>query len=294
MVSRIRIHFDKGEYRLVTRLVGGLLATDASPPQDKAAAGIMGARAALHLREPFMAQRFAERALGYAQECGDEESEGRALFLMGSCLIYIGDNASARTFVQQFMSGLDDKWTCLQGELSAKAYTNLGQTYRNQRLHGNALQAFAQAVTRFERGNDVFGCVYALQQAAWVLVELEDYAAAEEHLERAASYGELPAELSCYQIEAEAWLHLKRGEHGLAFEKAQELIDPNRQGVLPGQRALSYYVLAEVSLKVVHVKEARAFALLAREAALETGLARVLNLVAELLRTIDGVSTEGG
>jgi tetratricopeptide (TPR) repeat protein len=287
MIDRLRLHMDKGEWLTVKRLVSGLLATDDIPPLQKTQAGLYGAQAAMFLREPFLSASFAQKALALAQEFGEVDLEGRALFQLAAAKLAIGDNAEARIYIHQFIGGLVDRWGSLETELGARAYGNLGMILRNQRLYPDSLKAYWQAAVRLERIGDIRGQVICHHQTAWVLILTGAYDDAAEYLDKAAAMGELPAELAAHQLTHEALLYLRQGSYALATQKAEEVLQPERPHVGPSSKAVACYVMGEAAYQTGQVEVARTFATLAREAALEDGLASLLNMVSSLLRAVE-------
>jgi tetratricopeptide (TPR) repeat protein len=294
MIERVRMHLNRGEYLAVKRLVGGILVSEDMPPAEKAQAALMGARATMFLREPFLAAKFAEKALGLAQEIDDAELEGRALFQIGAARLAVGDNADARIYLKQFLAGLSDRWPQLDDELAARAYGNLGMALRNQRLYPDSLQAYWQALTRLQRTGDARGQVMCHHQMAWVLILCGDLDEAADHLEQAAGLGEMAPDLSTHQLTHEALLYLHRRDFPVAAEKAEEVLQPERPSVSPASKAIACYVMGDVARQVGHTDVARQFANMAMEAALEDGLASIINLVSKLRRDLGPDHTAPG
>lgn len=286
LLERVESHYGRGEYRMATRLAGGMLSGDRYSDSEKAKAGVIGARAALHLSEPHHARELIEKALGFAQSAEDNETEGHSYFVLSAVLICTGDWGTARMVGQTFLSGVEDRWPELE-HLTGKVHQNIGQGCRNLRLLPNALQAFTQALARFEKQGDRYWAVSTRHQLAFVLLEMDALDEAEEHLRLALSYGPLSEELSCFQLEHEVALHLKRDEVTLAYEKASELVEPHRPGARPHHKFAGFYALAEVCHRLGRTEEGRKFAYQARDYALLTGIASLLNKVNRLLREFD-------
>ncbi len=286
MLDRIEAHLNRGEWQQAKRLAGAVLAGAEFSDEEKARAGVLGARAGLMSGEPFVAVKMAERALGSAQLACDDEWEGRASFHLGAAYLHVGDNAQARVYLNLFLDGLQSRWSCLADELGARAYGNLAQVLRNQQLYGDSLRAYGQALKLFAHAGDVRGQIAVFHQTAWVLMLLGDYDEAGHNLDMALGFGEIPEDLQPHHISHEALLCLYRGQLHDALSKAQELLSPGRPHVKPSSKAVALFVGADVNRRLGQNREALLLAELAREAAMESQMASLMNMVAALLRQL--------
>lgn len=285
MIDRIEGHFNKGEWGITKRLASGLLMAEGFSDEEKARAAILGARACLHLREPFSGVKMAESALGFAQMHSNEDLEGRALFVLCGAYVFIGDNSIARLHLRMFIDGLHDRWTWLDEEYGAKAHANLGQVLRSQKLYGDALKHFGIAYDKFESAGHARDQIRTCHQIAWTLTLLEEYEEAQAYMNKATSFGELPPDLGEYHVAHEALLCLYRGDIATAWEKSHEILQ--RSGTDPGNRAVALYVGADLNRQTGRLAEAKTLAGLARDAATEAGLSHLMTLTNSLLRTLE-------
>lgn len=282
MLERLKGHLARGEYATVKALAQGMVLSSDVTPEDKGTAALLAVQSALTLGEGLIACAFANRALGLAQEHGMNILEGRALFWLGTAKLGVGDFAQARTFLSQYLAGLTDQWGELDDELTGHAHMNVGQVYREQRLYADSLKAYAQALTRFQQTGDLRNQVATRHQMAWILIRDRAYDEAKEHLDATASMGDLPADSQTHQLCHEALLHLFTGNHTGATTRATEVLHPNRPNTNAGHRAIAAYVAGSVALAVGHLDDAKHFAEVSHDYAIDSGWATHINLAIEL------------
>jgi tetratricopeptide (TPR) repeat protein len=283
-IDAIRQCFRRGEYLQARRLAEAVLALDSSSPAESAAAAQIAAEAAYQLYDTQASISLARRAIHLADSIGDMDRLGRALFRLFGALIEAGESSTAMEVGERFLAGMGDNWPHLEPELAAKAYSNLGMVSRNMRRYPDALQAYWQALIRFQRAGHAEGEAVCRQQMAWLLVTTGQLDEAEEHLERSGALvsPDIPGYVALHQFTGEAMLRLEQRRYSEALALAEEVLAPGRPDVTPANRAVALYVAGMVSAATEHVSTARMFLGMAREAAIASGLASVMNLVQRL------------
>jgi len=280
IVQRLR----RGEYLQARRLAEAVLALESASPAEKATAAQLGAEAAYQLDDMQATISLARRTINLAESTGDMDKLGRGLFRLFGALIAAGESSVACEVGLQFIAGMGERWPDLESELAAKAYSNLGMVHRNMRRYPESLQAYWQALTRFERAGHAEGEAVCRQQMAWLLVTTGALEEAEDHLERSGALvsPDIPGYVAIHQLTGEAMLRLEQKRHAEALHLAEEVLAPGRPDVTPANRAVALYVAGMVSAQTGQPGTARMFLGMAREAAVASGLAGVMNLVQRL------------
>ncbi|HYG57563.1 MAG TPA: tetratricopeptide repeat protein [Symbiobacteriaceae bacterium] len=280
ILERIR----RGQYLQARRIAEAVLAMETSGPADKAAAAQLGAECAYQLDDMQATISLARQAIVLAEGAGSMEVCGRAQFRLSGALIAAGETQQGVEAARQFIAGLADRWPDLEGELAAKAYANLAMAQRNMRRFPDALQAYWQALARFQNAGHVEGEINTRIQMAYLLLLMEETDEAAEHLERSGALlsPDVPGNLAVHQLTHEALLRLNQARYTEAVELAQEVLAPGRHDVTTASRAVALYVAGMASLRCGSPPTARMFLGMAQESALQCGLAHVMNLVHRL------------
>lgn len=283
-VGQIGERLRRGEYVQARRLAEAVLGLEDGTIGEKAQAACLGAEAAYRLDDIQAAIALARRAVDLATEAGDCDTMGRGLFRLCGALIVAGDSPMALEAAEQFLAGLQDRWPHLEAELAAKMHTNLGLIYRTRRRYPEAMQAYWQALVRFQSARDVEGEIRCRQQLSWLLLDLAELDEAEEHLTQASALlsPDVPGYVVPLQLTVEAVLRLEQGRFTEALELAHEVLTPGRPDVNADNKAVALYVAGMCSLRSGQAPTARMFLQMAREAAIQSGLASVMNMVQKL------------
>jgi tetratricopeptide (TPR) repeat protein len=287
-LAKIAEGLRRGEYLHARRLAEAVLALEEASPADKALAAQLGAEAAYALRDDMAAVALARRAVDLARGSGDAQTEGRALFRLAAALTAVGDYHLALEHQREFVEGMEIRWPELDAELGAKAFGNLGLIYRSRRRPPEALQAYWQALSRFQAAGQAEGEIYTRQQMAWLLTQMGELEEAEEHLQASGERLTLDGSghLAVIQLTHEALLRLGQGRYPEAVDLAREVLVPGREAVSEANRAVALYVSGMCALRTGQLGIARMFLGMAREAALSSSLASTMNLVQELARAL--------
>lgn len=282
--ARIQEHYRRGEYVQVRRLGEALSHLEASADSDKAFGCLWAAEAAYRLDDAMAAIHLAQKAVLYATSAGEAETEGRAWFRLIGAQIMAGDHQEALDAAERFLSGLPDRWPQLEDPFAGQALCNVAMTHRNRRRYPEALQAYWQALIRFQRYGDVPDEILCRQEMAWLLIRQGDLDDAEQHLEAAGALlsSSTPGHLAVYQLTHEAYLRLHQGRTAEAVELAEEVLTPGRAHVSQASRAAALMIAGTAALRTGCTAAARTMLKLAQEAATQSGLAAIMNFVGEL------------
>lgn len=274
----------RGEYIQARRMAEALTAMEETSTQDRATAAYLAAEAAYNLDDLHATIGLANRAASLATEIGDRELVGRALFRLLGAMTAAGQYTEAVDVGRLFVAGLRDEWPQLDEELAGKALCNLGMVYRAMRRDPESLQAYWQALSRFERANYKEGQIICRQQMAWLLVAGGELEEAEQHLQISAALITLdvPGYLTTHQLTGEALLYLEQRKFAEAWELTQEVLAPGRPDVTNANRAVGFYVAGMVCVETGQMSSAKMMLSMAREAAISSGMSMVINLVQRL------------
>lgn len=269
-------------YREVERLV-------MDPHIDRALLSkvyLVGARAALGLREVYAAAKMAEKAVEAAELGSNWEEIGSARLL--SAIIYreLGDTALAVRFFRLFFDYLD-RYPELEAK-TAHAYYNLGLTYQQRREYAEALAAYERAVRDFERIGHAGGVIASLQNSAWVML-LEGRPSPAAPLLRqsellCADSGE--TEYQVTQLVVEAFYAWHTGDHHTATALCEEVFQPRREGVEDHHRSAAAWIMANLTLEADRLHEAGIFADWAMNYALQAKEPHYMNLACEIRQRV--------
>jgi tetratricopeptide (TPR) repeat protein len=284
----------RGEYLQARRMAEAVLASEDSGVEVKAAAAQLGAEAAYRLDEIHATINLARQAIALSEAAGDSDRLGRSWFRLCGALIAAGDYAAALEAGERFLTGLGNDWPELDAEFAAKTYANVAMARRNMRRYPDALQAYWQALSRFQAGGHVEGEINTRLQMAYLLVLMEQYDEAEEHIQQSSERltPDVPGYLAVHQLTHAALLRLGQGRYTEAVETAQEVLVPGRPDVTDASRAVALYVAGMVALQTRSVPTAQIFSHMAREAAVSSGLAHVMNLVQRLAGAVRAATYE--
>lgn len=293
MLDHLKTLLAEGRYAAAKKTAQGLLLDNSLASDVKGEVAIMGVQASLMLHEGYLADKLARTALECAQESGNDDLEGRATFFAGTIKAAIGDNAEAKVLFAQFIRGLSDRWPHLDAEYTVHVFNNLGQVCWHQRLYPDALANYTRALHRFVAANDTRGQVMVHHQMAWVLTITGAYAEAQQHLNLALALGQMPPDLSTHQLTHEGLLLLYQGSHGAAMERATEVLTPNRPEVSPASKAVACYITAKVALAQGNTTMALQFVECGYAAAMDSGLAHVMNLINDVRNELNRSTAAG-
>lgn len=274
----------RGQFLQARRLAEAVLALEYAGPGEKAAAAHLAAEVAYQLDDIQAAIGLARKAIGLAVAAGDADRHGRSLFRLCGALAAAGDYPAAMDAAEAFLEGIPGAWPHLEAELAAKLHSNVGMIQRARRRYPEALQAYWQALVRFQSQCDPEGEIHCRQQMAWLLVNMDELDEAEAHLEAASQLlsPEQPGYLALHQLTGEAALRLAQGRYPDALALAEEVLAPGRPDVTPANRAVALYVSGMCAVHTGQENVARTMLGQARDAAVESGLAMVMNLVQRL------------
>lgn len=287
-IETLHRHYRRGEYMQCRRICEALLGLESASVEEHATAALMGAETAYQLDDIHAAIALSRRALDLAERLGDADRCGRAYFRLCGALIAAGENQSAVETALAFVDGMAGRWPHLDGELGAKALSNLAMAYRNLRRYPEALRSYWQSLVRFQRSNHVEGEINCRIQTAWLLTLLGDLDGADEQLRLSATLlsPNVSVTLSVHQLTTEALLRMHQGQFAEALELAGEVLAPGRRQVPEASRAVALFVTGVVSTRVGQFPTARAVLGLAQDAAIKSGIASVMNLVQDLFQEI--------
>jgi tetratricopeptide (TPR) repeat protein len=283
----------RGEFLQARRLAEGVLALEHASAAEKAAAAQLAAEVAYRLDDVQAAIALSRKAAELAVLAGDPDRRGRALFRLCGALAAAGDYTAALETAGAFLEGLADQWPHLEAELAAKLHSNVGMIHRARKRCPEALQAYWQALVRFQAQQNPEGEIHCRQQIAWLLITMEQLPEAAEHLERSGLLlsPEAPGYLAVHQLTAEAMLRLAQAHYPDALALAEEVLAPGRPDVTPANRAVALYVSGMCALHTRQEGVARMMLSLARDAAVASGLSMVMNLVGQLEAAVRGAES---
>jgi tetratricopeptide (TPR) repeat protein len=282
-----------GEYGAVVRLAQELLANpEGLSDRQSIDVARAGASAAIALEQVHLARQFADIERTWADGLADPVLVAVAAFHQGTAYLHVGDTHLAlehlRTFQQADMPGRPelDKyrgpfWFNLAlGLISARDYS----------AAADALRAGREAYIQQGNHSRVIECNL---EAAWCELSAGRPEPAGAYLEAAGTLlQEHPDDK--HQATALAYwglYHLNTGNVPRALEACQEVMLPGRKGITALHLTDAAWVSGECCLRLGHLHEARFFAAMALDKAMEARWMPAANRANDLRRRI--VEAEG-
>lgn len=241
MVEELKGLLQSGRYLAALRKAGPAARDLSLEPGERARAALVASAAAYYLRQYEVATEYAALA---RQQAGDQELQAKALHYHGAALAYF-DPADAEGVLLQ---ALAQDQTAYVADHRPAILHSLALVYERRR-DPLAIEAYRQSAEAYLQQGKPGHSVRPLNSGAFLALlgdQIETGEAllsrATEHLEHALLDDVANHEaIRCYAL----WL---QGERHEAITRAEDLLQPGREGTTPWAVTLGAIVAAEVAL----------------------------------------------
>jgi|GEM_PF-1925898 len=290
-LTKLKYHLECGEYLQARQEAERLIQLGDLVGEELVQAYRGAALAHYHLRNLFAAIKLAEKALAGARQLGNWPLIGKARYDLGEYHLVLGDNLVAQEYLRQFLADLN-----LYPELTtlrAWAHHKLGLLHRLQRDFSSALASHQLAVQLHQQHEDRAGVIEATRGVVWCYLTLGEPEKAWPHLHRLTTQlaPEGDARTRASLLTDLAYYYQQAGDLASSMDYCAEVMAPGRPGVDEHILATACVIAGENALILDREKEARIFANLAQEYALQAGQPALVDRAVALRRRLCEVNT---
>lgn len=286
-VNELRRMLSDGRNVAALRQAMQLLEHELVVPAEAIEIARAGYLAAMALERYYEARLMADEEFRRAQAHADPELVAVASYHLGTALLYMGDLPTALDRLQAFLAADDPPRPDL-AYYRGPCWFNAGLALTQQKQYREAVSAFLRARSIFDADSETHNVIRALLEAAWT--ELLDNRAepAGFYLEEASGLLENSPDphLQSVCLVHKALYHFRLGELTAALGLCEEVLMPGRPGVKAHQLSEAAWIAGECALRLGRPPEARAFAALAMDEAINAKWPALMNRTAELQRRI--------
>ncbi len=288
-LERVRDLVRRGEFRAALRLIDMLDQDQAFAMEQRSTLYVQAVRAEAGLRHVHAAAKWSDKALEAAERWGTWDDVGVARLHAGLIYRELGDTVRALQWLQLFLTHLDRYPS--HAESAGIAYYNLGLVHRMRRETQAALAAYDQAIQHLHNQPRALLCTH--HNKAWLLLLEDRLAEAAPHIQAASDL--IPEDNPTDQVMnlcLRALRLQRQGNVAASISLCEEIL--TRQDLPPLATGQAAWIAAENALRVNAWEQAREFAEVAIQHALDAKEPTLMNAVHDVRRRLHALTSLAG